>query len=76
MVAHYGWESMPDLCVEIVAWRNFIAALPITDLRAARDELLQQALACEDDEDMRRLTLRWSLWHEETDAITGGQHGG
>lgn len=75
MVAHYGWDSMPELCVEIIGWRQFIAALPMTDLRAERDRLLADALACEDDEAMRALTTRWTLWHEETDTITGG-HGG
>lgn len=75
MVAYYGWEAMPELCVEIIGWRAFIAGLPITDLRRERELLLAEALACEDDDDMRRLTLRWSLWHEETDTVTGGNGG-
>ena len=66
---------MPELCVEIIGWRQFIAAQPTTDLRSERDSLLADALACEDDEAMRALTLRWTLWHEETDTVTGGNGG-
>lgn len=77
MVAHYGWEAMPELCVEIIGWRQFIAGLPVTDLKDDRERLLADALACDDDESMRAMTLRWSLWHEETDAVTGeGTNGG
>lgn len=76
MVAHYGWEVMPDLCVEIIGWRQFIAGLPITYLRDDRERLLADALACDDETAMRALTLRWSLWHEETDAVTGEGHNG
>ena len=76
MVAHYGWEEMASLCVEIVGWRQFIEALPETDLREDRDRLLADAMACGDDEGMRALTLRWTLWHEETDAVTGGTNDG
>lgn len=75
MVAHYGWEVMPELCVEIIGWRQFIAALPETDMQSERDALLVRALACDDDEDMQRLTLRWTLWHEETDGLQGGNNG-
>jgi hypothetical protein len=76
MVAHYGWEVMPELCVEIIGWRQFVAGLPTTDLRADRERLLADALACDDETAMRVLTLRWSLWHEETDAVTGEGHNG
>jgi hypothetical protein len=77
MVAHYGWDAMPELCVEIIGWRQFIAGLPVTDLKDDRERLLADALACDDDESMRAMTLRWSLWHEETDAVTGeGTNGG
>ncbi len=77
MAAHYGWASMNELCVEIIGWRQFIADLPETDMRQQRDRLLADALACDDDEAMRALTLRWTLWHQECNATTtGGNDGG
>ena len=56
---------MPNLCVEIIGWRAYIAGLPTTDLAAERAALLAQAMAAKNDEDMRTLTLRWELMGEE-----------
>jgi hypothetical protein len=65
MIAHYGWDAMPNLCVEIIGWRAYIAGLPTTDLADERATLLAQAMAAKNDEDMRTLTLRWELMGEE-----------
>jgi len=56
---------MPNLCVEIIGWRAYIAGLPTTDLAAERAALLAQAMAAKNDEDMRTLTVRWELMGEE-----------
>jgi len=66
MIAHYGWDAMPNLCVEIIGWRAYIAGLPTTDLAAERAALLAQAMAAKNDEDMRTLTVRWELMGEES----------
>ncbi len=71
MVAHYGWDGMRAVCVAIVEWRDYIAALPMTNLAREREALLQDALATDDDDAMREITRRWQLWWEETDAVTG-----
>ena len=75
MVAHYGWEGMRELCAEVVGWRQYVADLPTTYLVHERDALLAKALATRTDDDMRRLTRRWSLWYEETEAVRGGTNG-
>jgi hypothetical protein len=66
MIAHYGWDAMPNLCVEIIGWRAYIAGLPTTDLAAERAALLAQAMAARDEDSMRALTVRWELMGEET----------
>lgn len=56
-------------------WLDFVAAFPTTDLAAERNQLLIQALDERNEKRLRQLTLRWSLWHQET-MTTGGEAGG
>lgn len=76
IIAHYGWDAMPHLCLEIRTWRQFINDLPTTGLVTEREALLAAALQEQDDDAMRVLTQRWTLWWEETDSVMGGNENG
>lgn len=56
-------------------WLDFVAAFPVTDLADERNRLLMQALEERNEKRLRQLTLRWSLWQQES-TTTGGEAGG
>lgn len=68
-IQRHGWERPLIVVGMASSWREFVDAFPLTTLDKERGALLVAALDEHDETRLRALTLRWSLWKEETDTM-------
>lgn len=71
-VTRHGWEKVMRVVTFASEWLDYIGAFPTTTLTQERNQLLILAMDEHDEKRLRQLTLRWTLWHQES-TTTGGE---
>jgi hypothetical protein len=75
-IEKHGWHKAVFIVTLTQEWRAFLDEMPTTTLQKERDQLLVLALNERNEQRLRQLTLRWTLWHQEATDTRGGQAGG